>query len=221
MRTHLRRPLVPALIGILCLAAGSAHAGLYNVSTGLDASDNVILTGNVNDAHWTVDQPSGGIAPARVDNSPFPGFAGFSWLADGPNSSWITIDPNNVGNAPVIPYTYYRQFTLTAAQVPLAYLTGVWGIDDQGEVRLNGNLLSTSAGDYNMATPVGAAAGSGLFVAGVNTLTITMTASDNFLEAVRLQGTVSLVPEPSSLALALSGIAFAVVVRHRARRRRR
>jgi hypothetical protein len=52
-------------------------------------------------------------------------------------------------------------------------------------------------------------------VAGLNTLTITMTSSDNFLEAVRLEGHVEVrgpvVPEPSTLLAALSFAAVAVV----------
>jgi PEP-CTERM motif len=191
-----------ATIGLLVIGTVNVQGGSINVSTGLDASNNLILFGNLPDAHWTVDQPGGGIAPALVDAPPFPGFAG-AWKANGPNSNWITIDPNSVGNGSVIPYTYYRTFTLTAAEAAVAQISGIWGIDDSGVLQLNGNTLSTLVNDYTASTPF--SAGSGDFVVGTNVLTITMTSSDNFLEAVRLEGTVA--PEPASMTLLGLGVA--------------
>jgi len=73
---------------------------------------------------------------------------------------------------------------------------------------LNGNLLSSLLADYSATTAFSAAAGSGFFVAGLNTLTITMTSSDNVWEAVRLQGALT-VPEPSMLSLLIFGIPLA------------
>jgi hypothetical protein len=62
-----------------------------------------------------------------------------------------------------------------------AALAGKWGIDDEGELRLNGNLLSVGANDYLVATPFSAVAGSGFFQTGTHTLTITMTSGGQFL----------------------------------------
>ena len=98
------------LAGLLALGTATAQAASLNVSTGLDASDTLLTIGNTPDAHWTVDQPLGGTAPTRVCALGFVGCAIGAWAANGPNSSWITIDPNNAGNAPVIPYSYYRTF---------------------------------------------------------------------------------------------------------------
>jgi hypothetical protein len=194
-----------ALFSVFAARTSYAIAASLNLSTGLDASDALITVGNTPDAHWTVDQPLGGIAPARVV-TPSDAGGGFpAWAANGPLSTWITIDASMVGNAPVIPYTYYRTFNVAPADVAQATISGTWGIDDSGDLRLNGNLISTLVSDYSATTPFSVAAGSGLFVAGLNTLTITMTFSDNFLEAVRLQGALS-VPEPSSFILAALGI---------------
>jgi hypothetical protein len=191
-------------------------AAALNLSTGLDASDALINVGNTPDAHWTVDQPLGGIAPARVV-TPSDAGGGFpAWAANGPLSDWITIDASSVGNAPVIPYTYYRTFSLTAAEATQATISGVWGIDDGGDLRLNGNLLSSVPNDYSATTPFSVGAGSGFFLVGPNTLTITMTFSDNFLEAVRLEGALT-VPEPSSLFLAALGLVGLVAWRRRKR----
>src|SRR5207237_5511323 len=123
-----------------------------------------------------------------------------AWAANGPNSDWITIDASQVGNGPVIPYTYYRTFSLTPRDVALASISGTWGIDDGGDLRLNGNLISSVPFDYSATTPFSVGAGGGLFVPGTNTLTITMTVSDNAFEAVRLEGSLS-VPEPSTIVL--------------------
>jgi hypothetical protein len=200
---HLSRAL--ACVGMLALATTSAQAANENLSTGLDASDTLITIGNTLDAHWRVDQPLGGIAPAKVVAPGNNGAAFPAWAANGPNSSWITIDPNSVGNGSVIPYTYYRTFNLTAVDLPTATISGVWGIDDGGDLRLNGNLVSTLVNDYTASTPFLVPAGSGFFAVGANTLTITMTNSDNALEAVRLEGSLSQVPEPGALSLLLAG----------------
>ena len=190
----------------MVLGAALAQANTINLSTGLDSFDTLIILGNTPDAHWTVDQPSGPIAPAKVVALGDPGSAIPIWATNGPGSSWITIDPNSSGNGSVIPYTYYRTFNLSAADVATASISGVWGIDDSGEVRLNGYLLSSLVNDYSASTPFSALAGSGKFLAGTNTLTITMTSSDDFLEAVRLEGSLNTGSVPDSgTTLALLG----------------
>ncbi len=66
-----------AFLGLLALATASAQAAV-NLSTGLDAFDTLITLGNTPDGHWTVDQPSDGIAPAKVvapGDADWPGLA--------------------------------------------------------------------------------------------------------------------------------------------------
>lgn len=200
-----RAQSIALLVVLSSFASASGTAANINLSTGLDALDNNILAGNTPDAHWTVDQPLGGIAPAKIVAPGNTGGAFPPWAANGPGSSWITIDPNSFGNGSVIPYTYYRTFSLTAADVLTASMSGFWGIDDGGELRLNGNLISSSPSDYSATTAFSVGVGSGFFNVGLNTLTITMTNSDNLLEAVRLEG--FLVPSPNVAALlGLSGL---------------
>jgi hypothetical protein len=185
-------------VGLLAISTASVRAATVNLSTGLDATDALITIGNTPDAHWTVDQPLGGTAPAEVVAAGNAGGAFGPWAANGPGSSWITIDADSVGNAPVVPYTYYRTFNLTAADLVTAAISGVWGIDDSGDLKLNGNTISTLVNDYSATTPFSVPAGSGFFALGTNTLTITMTSSDNFLEAVRLEGALNTVPTPAA-----------------------
>jgi hypothetical protein len=194
-----------ALFGLLAFATTSAQASIVNLSTGLDASDTLITLGNSPDAHWTVDQYPSGIAPARVVTAADAdgAYIGTFWAANGPSSNWIAIDATTPANDPFAPlaYSYYRTFTLTPADVATATISGVWGIDDGGDLRLNGNLVSSLVNDYTASTPFLVPSGSSFFVPGPNTLTITMTFSDNAYEAVRLTGELNTVPEPSTLIL--------------------
>src|SRR5690242_10381662 len=51
-----------AAFSMLASPPSQVIAAALNLSTGLDASDALLNVGNSLDAHWTVDQPLGGIA---------------------------------------------------------------------------------------------------------------------------------------------------------------
>jgi hypothetical protein len=97
-----------ATIGLLALATASAQAAMENLSTGLDASNTLITIGNTPDAHWTVDQISGGTAPARVVTAADADglYIGTYWAANGPSSNWIAIDATTINNDPFAPLPY-------------------------------------------------------------------------------------------------------------------
>ena len=200
------------------LLAGNAAQAQINLSTGLDATNTLLASGGLNDAHWTVSgNPAQSVYPNNAD-----WFSG--WLANGPASTWIAINAN-VANNGAAPYTFTRTFDLTGFDISTASLTGAWAIDDAGTVNLNGNLLDTQgSGGWGSLHNISAPAAD--FVSGVNTLTITMTTDDQFLEAVRLEGSVTAspiaaTPEPGSAAL-LSGLlitgAGLLVRRHKRRK---
>jgi hypothetical protein len=138
------------------------------------------------------------------------------WLLNGPNSDWIARDANSQNNGPA-PYTFSTSFNLTGYDLATVSLAGSWAIDDGRTIDLNGRVLgSLNAGYWRSLTGFSASFGSGLFVQGVNTLSITMTSNDLFLDAVGLDGSVSItpVPEPSSLILVSAGVA-GLAIRHR------
>jgi hypothetical protein len=193
-----------------CTAAATAHANSLNVSTGLDSAGSLIATGDQPDAHWL-----SGTTPARTV---YPVNADWysDWVANGPGSAWIAIYPNlTYGNTA----TYVTTFDLTGMDLATAALSGSWTLDDAGTLSLNGHQLS-SLGVGAWVGLQSFAASSSDFVQGVNTLAIAFTYNDNYLEGVRLQGTVTADPLPEPGVLALMGLgAVAIGARRRAAKR--
>jgi hypothetical protein len=161
-------------------------------------------------ATWTVLEQSG---PANGNTGtaqivvPGDGDSGFpSWTPNTANSSWVAYDPNHSGRNGL--GTYSTTFTLDGSDLSTAAITGAWTLDDSGVLELNGHqVASLSAGSWTSLHPFSIAAGSPDFVLGANTLSIIITATDQNIEGVDLQGTasgVSAVPEPSSLLLLVS-----------------
>src|SRR5262249_37607092 len=121
------------------------------------------------------------------------GYGGFGggWIANGPNSSWIAANPDDiVGNGLE---TFTRTFTVTDPSTA-AIINGAWTIDDGGSLFLNGHLLSTLPLDFNgpvltYTTLLNAfTTAPSDFVIGVNTLTMVTTSTDDFIEGARLEG---------------------------------
>lgn len=204
-----------SLLAAALLAVGVTNAfsgTIANVSTGLDGGGNLITTGGTTDASWTVDQAAGGTAPAQVTTSSSTNWYG-SWVASGPNSGWIARTADNTANGAGA-YTFHNIFDLTGYDLSTVALSGLWTIDDQGTVDLNGNTVATlGGGTWTGLSAFSVETGSAFFNQGLNTLNITITSNDNFLEAVRLEGAVtgdlSSAPEPSTTLLLLGGFAAA------------
>jgi hypothetical protein len=122
------------------------------------------------------------------------------WPSNGPYSSFIAANPfDPYGNGLM---TFTRTFDVATPSTAII-IGGVWTIDDQGTLSLNGHLLSTLPGgsrtwDHLHAFSTTASD----FVAGLNTLTMRITATDYINEGARLRGWLvgagSAVSDPTS-----------------------
>jgi hypothetical protein len=178
------------------LTASHGHAASINLATGLDSGGVLQTTGDALDANWQV---TGAVNPKSPPSAFVVGTttadAGFGggWIANGRNSSWIAANPDDtLGNGLEI---FTRTFTVTNSKTA-AIINGAWTIDDAGSLFLNGHLLSTLSLDFNgpvlthttqlnpfTTTPSD-------FVRGVNTPTMVITSTDDFIEGARLEGTL-------------------------------
>ncbi len=207
-----RLVLIWLIVFGLVLASDERNvAATINLATGLDASNNLLTASGQPDAHWTVAQT--GATPQAVYPTS-PDYYG-NWAANGPDSTWITRDASTTQNgfadgpngSQLIAFN--RLFNLSGFNLATVSMSVSWAIDDQGTLSLNGHQISSlPGGAWGALTPVASVSiPVADFNQGVNTLTIQMTGTDNFLEGVRLVGSVSgSVPEPSSL-VELAGLA--------------
>jgi hypothetical protein len=206
---------------LAAVAVVSGFATTINLSTGFDSSGNLLTTSGAADAHWVIEGSTlvaNGSAAQVIESNSADWFGG--WAADGPNSDWIAVNAS-IANQGNVPYMAEIQFFLpTASAVATASLSAAtWGVDDDGFVQLNGKTIS---GPFHFNSNPGAinsfAGTNSGFVLGMNTLTITVDQTDNNLEAMRYQGSVSFssLPEPGAGLLMISGLGvFLAVLRRR------
>lgn len=198
----------------VALAITEADAGNINLATGLDFAGILQTANDFIDAFW---KAAGGNTPIDLPNAYVVGTGSADdgtccgWPVNGPNSSWIAVDPDSVSGNGLMIFT--RTFWVnTPATASIS--AGLWAIDDNGTLGLNGTIISSLSAPtaYTQLNPTGT--GSGDFVHGWNTLTMTTTSTDNFYEASRLEGYVigAGVPEPSTwamMALGFFGLGYA------------
>src|SRR5665213_3156195 len=205
---------------VLVLSAGvgfmPAVAGTLNLSTGQDSNGNIISSGGVTDANWAVTQDAT-FDPTGTTQTVFPNNADWfgGWVADSAASDWIGRNASVTDNGPA-PYTF--SFTFDLADTIGAAISGGWTIDDQGILLLNGNTIGTlGGGSWGALTNFSDNTQSD-FNAGVNTLAITLTSDDRFLEGVNLAGSLTgdigsaNTPEPATGLLPIAGAGLAALI---------
>jgi hypothetical protein len=220
--TRARTLLILAIVGFIALANESSALpilDLYNTGVVTDDADGmsaVLQTVGMPDPHYTLTaSPLLGDTATVLENHPL-------WLTNGPNSNWIGSAASlGIGASDVLFGDYYYQSTFTLP--PLTDLSSVEitfevATDNAlAELSLNGvPTLITYEGFGDYGGPFTIDSSNGTFVAGLNTLVwkvanfpiATPTGSNpHGFRVDEIKGTYELVPEPSSLLLALMGFA--------------
>jgi len=192
-------------------AVEAAPITLFN--TGVDGGGALLTPGDL-DPHWTITtSPDGSfIAPGPAItqlNHP-------AWLANGPDSNWISVTDAGTNNVAAGTYVFETTFDLTGLVPATAQIVGQYSPDNAvSDVLINGVSTGISGGAFNVFTPFAINSG---FIAGVNTLEFLLLnggpgANPGGLR-VELSGTAA-VPEPSSFVLAALGLLGLCVVRRR------
>jgi hypothetical protein len=181
-----------------------------NVSTGFNASGQLITTNNTNDANWAYIPQTGTPSestfgcPSSITPTPAgcttgtatplqtvgPGDTGWwtgGWPANGPSSDWINLNPNSTsGNTYGL---YYTTFNISGSVPSNLCLVGSMWLDDQGLLALNGTAIMNNISGYNTrAYPLNIPLTN--LVTGENVLSLGWGSTDNAYEAFRLQATI-------------------------------
>jgi hypothetical protein len=227
------------LAAVLCLAfaAASTHASTINLSTGQNPLGTLSTTDGACDAQWTVvnnnpagtagaNTPYGCTSPAPPNPAQMV-FSGDSdwyggWVPDGTSngctftgcsstgSNWVGLNSGYTANG----YgTYSVNFSLAGLNLSTVDIAGGWTLDDSGSLYLNGCLIETSGdGGWGslQAFSITTSSNPGCINAGSNTLMAVIQDTDDYLEGVNVDATVtgstgSATPEPGSLLLLASG----------------
>jgi hypothetical protein len=213
-----------SLIIAVTLSALPTFAGTLKLSTGQDSSGLIYTDGGETDANWTstVDptfDPTGATQTVFPNNADWYG----GWTPNTSSSDWIARNANVTDNGPA-PYSFF--FTFDLADTTGAAISGSWTIDDEGTLSLNGTQIG-SLGDGNWGSLAAFSDSNALdFVAGLNTLEITMTSDDDFLEGVDLTGSLTgdiagAAPEPATWLLMAGGLGLGAIGKLRLRKARR
>ncbi len=197
-------------------------AVLFNLSTGLDASGNLITTGDTVDPHWSyvstspnTSGESNFLYPGDASSDAYtgslkvvaPGNAGWygGWGANGPSSSWIAINPDSVqGNT----YGFYStSFTMPSVLPPSTHicLAGYWSHDDNALLALNGTPIMGDQGNVYSLSPLNIDITSNLLLGSTNYLTVGFGSTDNSYEGARVQAVVESCGASETAGTSLTG----------------
>jgi hypothetical protein len=198
-------------------SAAQARAGFTLFNTGVALDGDPLSVGAI-DPHWSIVAGPGITTPvpAIVVNDQHLG----AYFQDA-HSQWIWVDASGFGGGSNTTYTFRLTFDLTGFDLATAKITGDWGVDNNGQILLNGSIPAIPKGD-GQAILKGSPTENfgqfhhfsitGGFVSGLNTLDFVVTNTDGpgALNVTNLVGTAdaatpSAVPEPASMTIFASG----------------
>ncbi len=187
-------------------AASAANVTVHN--TGLDAAGNALAAGDgQTDGNYTIVSST----LSGVNAGPAATYYNSAYVADNAGSRWISYSGSpfvGVGYA-----TFQTTFDLTGFNAATAQLSGLWGVDNEGDILLNGvsiaSLTGTVFSSFDSLHAFSAASG---FLSGVNTLTFEVHDTGAPMafrtDSLVVTADVAGVPEPAAWALMLSGFAL-------------
>lgn len=185
-------------------AAAAVTIELYN--TGTNASNVALGADGLSDSHYQIvaSTHSSYVGSQAVT------YRNSAWVANDADSRWISLTGNGT---PVDGTTTYRlTFNLTGVDLNSVSISGLWGVDNNGWINLNGaytgnQLLGTQYSSFQTLHAFTLNSG---FVAGLNTLDFIVEDKGvvTGLRVDSLVGTANAVPEPASWALMLGGFAI-------------
>ncbi len=202
----LRTLVVTIAIAASPFAASAATlTDLY--STGVDAAGVALVGGDGTvDSHYVVSASTilGVVVGTSAKTYYNPAYA-----ADGATSRWISYDGSPFAGSGG--FSLSTTFDLTGYNPGTASISGSWGVDNDGEIFLNGVttgivLTGSTVANFNVLHPFTISSG---FVAGVNTLTfVNFDSGPPAALRVDLAGTATAVPEPAVWGLMIAGFAM-------------
>jgi hypothetical protein len=214
----MRMNIIAATV-FLALASTGANAvvvtGLYN--TGLGVGGVALAPGDgQQDANYPVTASSlTGVNPGDPTFTYYNG----AYAAENAGSRWISYSGSPF--AGVGGFTVSTTFNLTGYDPASAAISGSWGVDNDGEIFLNGvttgiTLTGSTAANFNVLHAFSITSG---FIAGVNTLSF-VNFDAGSPAAVRLDNavlTANPVPEAATWVMLIAGFGLTGVVMRRRR----
>jgi len=199
---------IGAVLLVMSLSMATEAAPIVLFNTGVDAGGALLTPGDL-DPHWTITTSPD--APDASFSAPGPAITQLNhpaWLANGPDSNWISVTATGTDNLAPGDYVYETTFDLTGLNPATAAISGQYAADNTvADVLLNGVSTGSSGSNFLTFNPFTISSG---FIAGVNTLEFVVTnqgaSASPFGFRAELSGTANVIPEPASSVLTALGL---------------